>query len=88
QFAESGSLFSNGTKATAVFSDKTLYIKVEGFDCITLKNPVLRGADNYLFKDNCRDSITYNVSANGDGTFAEINIEPIGQGFYGQFAKQ
>lgn len=88
QFAESGSIFSNGTKATAVLSDKTLYIQADEFDCITLKNPVFRGTDNYLFKDNCRDNITYNVSANSDGTFAEINIEPMGQGFYGQFAKE
>lgn len=95
QYEDTGSPFTNGT--TAVFEiteDEKLIVKVAGFDCITLSNPVWRfGADansgNYTFKDSCRDMIAYNVSYNTDGTFNEVNIEPVnGPGFFGQFTLQ
>ncbi|OSY86908.1 hypothetical protein WH52_14080 [Tenacibaculum holothuriorum] len=85
--AQNGSPFSNGTKATFTISNNVLTVKVEGKDCITLKNPVLLGTNNFKFKDNCRDNIGYNVSPNNNGTFNEINIEPLGQGWHGQFSK-
>lgn len=84
-FAQSGSPFADGTTATFIISNNELTVEVDGFECITLKNPVLIGTNNYKFKDDCRDNIGYNVSPNNDGSFNEINIEPLGQGWYGQF---
>ncbi len=54
---------------------------------MTIKNPILRGTNNFLFIDTCNKNITYNLSPNNNGTFNEINIEPIGQGWYGQFSE-
>jgi hypothetical protein len=84
-YEESNSPFKNNQTGRFVISNNTLTVSISGESCITITNPVARGKDNYLFKDTCRDNITYNVSANTDGTFAEVNIEPIGQGFFGQF---
>lgn len=84
-FAQSGSPFADGTMATFTISNNELTVEVDGFDCITLRNPVLIGSNNFKFKDDCRDNIGYNVSPNNDGSFNEINIEPLGQGWYGQF---
>lgn len=77
--------FTNGQSGRFVISDNTLTISISGESCITIINPKVRGKENFLFIDSCRDNLTYNVSMNTDGTFAEVNIEPIGQGFYGQF---
>lgn len=87
QFASANSPFANGTTGTFSLSATTLVVNIDGEDCIKLENPVARGAENFLFIDNCRDNITYNVSTNTDGTFAEVNIEPIGTGFFGQFGQ-
>ncbi|GGG19254.1 hypothetical protein GCM10011344_19840 [Dokdonia pacifica] len=94
-FADTGSPFELGT--TAVFivkSDQTLSVEIEGFECITISNPIWRfGADetsgNYTFQDECRDMLSYNLSYNTDGSFNEVNIEPSeGPGFFGQFTLQ
>lgn len=85
--AQPGSPFTNGTKAKFTIANNVLTVEVEGKDCITLKNPVLIGTNNYKFKDSCRDNIGYNVSPNNGGSFNEINIEPLGQGWHGQFSK-
>lgn len=94
-FADADSPFELGTTATFIVkSDQTLSVAIDGFECITISNPVWRfGADetsgNYTFKDECRDMLAYNVSYNGDGTFNEVNIEPSeGTGFFGQFTLQ
>jgi len=84
-YAQTGSPFANGTTATFILSNNTLTVEIEGEDCITLNNPVLIGTDNYKFMDNCVNSIGYNVSANTDGSLNEINVEPLGVGWYGQF---
>ena len=84
-FAQPGSPFSDGTTGTFTLSNNELTVEIDGFECITLRNPVLRGTNNYRFKDDCRDNIAYNVSPNNNGSFNEINIEPLGQGFFGQF---
>lgn len=84
---EANSPFKNNQAGRFVISKNTLTISISGEKCITITNPVARGKDNYLFKDTCRDNLTYNVSVNSNGTFAEVNIEPFGQGFYGQFKK-
>lgn len=86
--AQPGSPFTNGTKAKFTISNNVLTVEVEGKDCITIKNPVLIGSNNYKFKDSCRDNIGYNVSPNNGGaSLNEINIEPLGQGWHGQFSK-
>ena len=77
--------FKNGQTGRFIISNNTLTVSISGESCITITNAVLRGNDNYLFKDTCRDNLTYNVSVNTNGTFAEVNIEPIGTGFFGQF---
>ncbi|MGB0890704.1 MAG: hypothetical protein ACPGUU_00035 [Flavobacteriaceae bacterium] len=84
--AQTGSPFTDGTKATFTLSNNELTVVIDG-KCITIKNPVLRGSNNYLFKDTCENSITYNVSPNNNGSFNEINIEPLGTGWFGQFSK-
>lgn len=84
-YAQPDSPFTNGTKGTFIIQNNELTVTIEGTECITLKNPILRGQDNYLFIDNCRNNITYNLSLNTDGSFNEINIEPIGTGWLGQF---
>ena len=84
-FASANSPFTDGTEATFSLSANTLVVSIDGEDCITVENPIERGSENFLFKDTCRDNLTYNISMNSNGTFAEINIEPIGTGFYGQF---
>lgn len=93
-FEEPNSPFTLGTMATfEVTDDEKLVVDVDGFDCITLSNPIWRfGADgssgNYTFKDECRDMIAYNVSFTTDGNFNEVNIEPVdGPGFFGQFGE-
>jgi len=86
-FAQSGSPFADGTIGTFIISNNELTVEIEGFDCITLSNPVLIGTNNYKFKDDCRDNIAYNVSPNNSGSFNEINIEPLGTGFFGQFSQ-
>lgn len=85
--AQSGSPFTDGTKAKFTISNNTLTVEVEGKECITLKNPVLIGSNNYKFKDSCRDNIAFNVSPNNNGDFNEINVEPLGTGWFGQFSK-
>ena len=85
-FAQPGSPFTDGTTATFTISNNELTVEVDGFECITLKNPVLIGTNNYKFKDDCRDNIGYNVSPNNDGSFNEINIEPLGQGCTDNFS--
>lgn len=84
-FAQTGSPFTNGTTATFTIVNNELTVEVSGQECITLKNPVLIGTNNYKFKDDCRDNIAYNVSPNNNGAFNEINVEPLGQGWLGQF---
>lgn len=84
-FAQTGSPYTNGTTATFTIMNNELTVEIEGHDCITLKNPVLLGTNNYKFKDDCRDDIAFNVSPNNNGTFNEINVEPLGQGWLGQF---
>lgn len=84
-YAQPGSPFTDGTMGTFTLSNNELTVEIDGMDCITLKNPVLLGTNNYKFKDDCRDNIGYNVSPNNNGTFNEINIEPLGQGWLGQF---
>ena len=84
-FAQTGSPFTDGTKATFTISNNELTVEIEGQECITLRNPVLIGTNNYKFMDDCRDNIGYNVSPNNNGSFNEINIEPLGQGWLGQF---
>ena len=84
-FAQPGSPFTDGTKATFTISNNELTVEIEGQECITLKNPVLIGTNNYKFMDDCRDNIGYNLSPNNNGSFNEINVEPIGQGWFGQF---
>lgn len=86
-FAQAGSPFTDGTVGTFTISNNELTVEINGFECITLTNPVLIGTNNYKFKDDCRDNIAYNVSPNNNGDFNEINIEPLGQGFFGQFAQ-
>lgn len=94
-FADTNSPFELGTTATFIVkSDQTLSVSIDGFECITISNPVWRfGADetsgNYTFKDECRDMLAYNLSYNSDGSFNEVNIEPSeGTGFFGQFTLQ
>ena len=84
-FAQPGSPYTDGTTATFTLINNELTVEIEGHDCITLKNPVLIGTNNYKFKDDCRDDIAFNVSPNNNGTFNEINVEPLGQGWLGQF---
>ena len=84
--AQTGSPFTNGTMATFTVANNELTVEING-ECITIKNPVLRGTNNYLFKDECKDNITYNLSPNSNGSFNEINVEPLGQGWYGQFSE-
>ncbi len=84
-FAQPGSPYTNGTTATFTILNNELTVEIQGHDCITLKNPVLIGTNNYKFKDDCRDDIAFNVSPNNNGTFNEINVEPLGQGWLGQF---
>ncbi|MDT7830952.1 hypothetical protein RQM59_01090 [Flavobacteriaceae bacterium S356] len=84
-FAQTGSPYTDGTTATFTLINNELTVEIEGHDCITLKNPVLIGTNNYKFKDDCRDNIAFNVSPNNNGTFNEINVEPLGQGWLGQF---
>ncbi|NVK53218.1 MAG: hypothetical protein HWD85_09805 [Flavobacteriaceae bacterium] len=85
--AQAGSPYTNGTKAKFTISNNTLTVEIEGKDCITIKNPVLIGSNNYKFKDSCRDNIAFNVSPNNNGDFNEINVEPLGTGWFGQFSK-
>ena len=87
-FAQPGSPFTDGTRATFTISNNELTVEIDGMECITLKNPVLIGTNNYKFKDDCRDNIGYNVSPNNNGEFNEINVEPLGQGWLGQFFQQ
>lgn len=84
-FAEPNSPFTNGTKGEFTFANNELTVAIEGEECITIKNPVDIGFGNFHFTDTCRDDLVYNVSLNTDGSFNEINIQPIGTGFYGQF---
>lgn len=84
-FAQPGSPYTDGTTATFTILNNELTVEIEGHDCITLKNPVLLGTNNFKFKDDCRDNIAFNVSPNNNGTFNEINVEPLGQGWLGQF---
>ncbi len=85
--AQPGSPFTDGTKATFTIANNVLTVAVEGKECITIKNPVLIGTNNYKFKDSCRDNIAFNVSPNNDGSFNEVNVEPLGNGWLGQFSK-
>lgn len=85
--AQPGSPYTNGTKAKFTISNNMLTVEVEGKECITIKNPVLIGSNNYKFKDSCRDNFAFNVSPNNNGDFNEINIEPLGVGWFGQFSK-
>ncbi len=94
-FADVNSPFELGAIATFIVkSNQTLSVAIDGFECITISNPVWRfGADetsgNYTFKDECRDMLAYNLSYNSDGSFNEVNIEPSeGAGFFGQFTLQ
>lgn len=87
-FAQPGSPFTDGVMGTFTVSNNELTVEIDGFECITLRNPVLIGTNNYKFKDDCRDNIGYNLSPNNDGSFNEINIEPLGNGFFGQFFQQ
>lgn len=84
-FAQTGSPYTDGTTATFTIMNNELTVEIDGHDCITLKNPVLIGTNNYKFKDDCRDNIAFNVSPNNNGSFNEINVEPLGQGWLGQF---
>jgi hypothetical protein len=84
-FEQPGSPFTDGTMGTFTLMNNELTVEIDGFECITLRNPVFIGSGNYKFKDDCRDNIGYNVSANTNGSFNEINIEPLDQGFFGQF---
>lgn len=89
--AEPNSPVALGTEATFTISANTLVVSIEGRDCFSVENPVHRfGATptsgNYTFKAACIEDIAFNISANSDGTFSEINLElASGTGFYGQF---
>ena len=85
--ATSDSPYTNGTKATFTVSNNMLTVAIDGKECITIKNPVLLGSNNYKFKDSCRDNIAFNLSPNNDGSFNEINVEPLGIGWFGQFSQ-
>ena len=94
-FAEDNSPFTNGTLASFKVEGQTLIVDIDGFECITLTNPVWRfgvvddTSGNYTFKDNCRDNIAYNLSYDQTVAFNEVNIEVVdGPGFYGQFTLQ
>lgn len=84
--AQPGSPYTDGTVAKFTIDNNELTVEING-ECLTIKNPVLRGTNNFLFKDTCDKNITYNLSPNNDGSFNEINIEPLGQGWYGQFSE-
>lgn len=87
--AEPNSPIALGTKATFTISATTLVVSIEGEDCFSVENPVLRfGATsgNYTFKAACIDDIAFNISQNTDGSLNEVNLElASGPGFYGQF---
>ncbi len=87
--AESDSPVALGTKATFTISANKLIVSIEGRECFSVENPVMRfGATsgNFTFKADCIEDIAFNVSQNNDGTFNEINLEKAsGPGFFGQF---
>ena len=87
--AEPNSPVSLGTKATFTITANKLVVSIEGRDCFSIENPVMRfGATsgNFTFKAACIEDIAFNVSQNSDGSLNEVNLElASGPGFYGQF---
>lgn len=88
-FAEQNSPVALGTTATFAISANTLVVSIEGRECFSVENPVMRfGATsgNFTFKAACIEDIAFNISQNSDGTLNEVNLElASGPGFYGQF---
>jgi hypothetical protein len=75
-FPDAASPYPDGTKATFTLKNNILTVKVDGKDCITIKNPRLTtaGSTEIQFRDTCRDKISYAVSMTPSGTLNEINI--------------
>lgn len=88
-FAEANSPVPLGTLATFTISATRLTVSIEGRDCFSIENPVMRfGATsgNFTFKADCIEDLAFNISQNSDGSLNEINLElASGPGFYGQF---
>ncbi len=87
QFAKPESPYPDGTKGTFVIgADNTLKVTINGV-CTLIKNPVVRAASSveFIFKDNCSKNVEYQASATPSGTLNEINIGPVGGGYFGQF---
>ena len=83
--AQTGSPFTNGTKATFTISNNQLTVEING-KCILLKNPIKTSPSENTFKDTCTDNYQYSVSTNQSGALNEINLSSTtGTGFYGQF---
>jgi len=87
--AEPNSPVALGTKATFTIAANKLVVSIDGRDCFSVENPVMRfGATsgNFTFKAACIDDIAFNISQNSNGSLNEVNMElASGPGFYGQF---
>ena len=60
--AQSGSPYTNGTKASFTLSNNQLTIEIDG-NCITLKNPFKNaGGVQDIFTDDCDKNAQYHIS--------------------------
>lgn len=85
--AQTGSPYTNGTKASFTLSNNTLTIDVDG-KCITLKNPFRNsGGVQDIFTDDCDKNAQYHISTLTDGSFNEMNVFGTDGTWLGQFAK-
>lgn len=86
-FANVASPFADGTKGEFTINNNVLTVKIDGFDCMTLKNPILTtaGSTEVKFKDTCRDKVTYDVSMTSTGELNEVNISNLSGKWLGQF---
>lgn len=86
-FAESNSPYPEGTRATFTISETRLAITIEGEECFSIVNPVVRSPFQApVFKADCIGDIAFQIAANQSGGVEEINmILASGPGYYGQF---
>jgi len=91
-FADTDSPLVLNTKCTIEIDTNELIVRIEGKECITLKNALKeKGGAQPLFRDHCRDQVSYHISTKEDGTLNEINLFGTGgmKGeWYGQYTLQ
>ena len=83
--AQTGSPFTDGTKAKLTINSNVITIEIDGKECITLKNPIKTSPTESTFIDNCRDNLKYAVSESTNGGLNEMNVSSTAGKWLGQF---